>query len=109
MNEHKAIITLINSLEIQKNQVREDALREGAKTFEEEVILKYIKLKNIKNTANHFKHLGITTKTGVMISPNYVSSLIKGNSDKVNEIFLLMAKEILETNKADIKKIIHYM
>ncbi len=113
MNTNKNISELINLLEINKDQLIEDAKKNGLElkalrdillkdeiTFEYEVISKYIVIKTIKGTVKHFKDSGITTKSGSVITQNYVSELIKGNSNKINKVLLHMAKETLNTIKS---------
>jgi hypothetical protein len=121
MNENKNMNELINLLKIKKDQLSEDAKKNGLElnalrdillkdeiTFEDEVISKYIVIKTIKDTVKHFKDSGITTKSGSAITQNYVSELIKGNSNKVNKVLLRMAKEILNTVKSAAKQRVYY-
>jgi hypothetical protein len=113
----KNIRELINLLEINKGKVSKDAKKNGLKlnairdlmlkgeiTFEDEVISKYIVVKTIKGTVEHFKDLGITTKSGLVITQPYVSELINGTSNKINKVLLRMAKELINTNKSAAKQ-----
>jgi len=122
MNKYNDINELINLLEIKKDKViedakkerleciaRVDALRIGAKTFEDEVILKYIELRNIAGTVNHFKSLGVKSKSGRVYSPTDVSSLIKEACSEVNEVLLRIATDILNGNKDALKKRSRYL
>ena len=122
MDKYSDINELINLLEIQKDKVIEDAnqesleciarvnaLRKGAETFEDEVILKYIELRNITGTANHFKSLGVKSKSGNVYSPTDVSSLIKEATCGVNEVLLRIAGDILNGNKNAAKKRSRYL
>jgi hypothetical protein len=122
MNKNKNISELINSLEINKGKVAEDAKKNGLKlkairdlslkgeiTFEDEIISRYIVAKTIKGTVQHFKDSGITTKSGLVITQLYVSELINGTSNKINKVLLRMAKEVLKCNKDASKKRGHYM
>ena len=117
MNRNKNISELINLLEIQKYNVVEDSKKNGVKlnairdlllkdeiTFEDEVISKYLVVKTIKGTVEYFKNLGITTKSGLVITQPYVSELINGTSNKINKVLLCMAKEIISTNKSAAKQ-----
>jgi hypothetical protein len=117
MNENKDISELFNLHEIDKGKVIDGVKKKGLKlneikalwlkgeiTFEDEIILKYIVVKTIKGTVKHFKDLGITTKSGLVITQSYVSELINGTSNKINKVLLRMAKEILNTNKSAAKQ-----
>jgi hypothetical protein len=113
MNRNKNISELINLLEIKQDQLIEDAKKNGLKLnalrdillkdeiiFEDEVISKYIVIQTIKGTVKHFKGLDIGTKSRLGITQLYVSRLINGNSNKINKVLLLMAKETINTNKS---------
>jgi len=122
MNKSKNINELISLLELNKGKVIKgakqnglelnairDILLKGEITFEDEVISKYLVVKTIKGTVKHFKDLGITTTSGLVITQLYVSKLINGTSIKINKILLRMAKEILNTNKSAATQRSRYM
>ena len=117
MNKYKNINELISLLEIKKDKVIEEAkqerlecierieaLNKGADTFEDSVILKYIEFKNITDTSNHFKALGVKAKSGRVFSTIEVSNLIKEDNTQVNRVLLRIATEIFDGNKAAAKK-----
>lgn len=79
-------------------------LRKGAETFEGEVILKYIESKNITDTSNYFKSLGVKAKSGRVFSFSEVSTLIKEGNAQVNEVLLRIATDIFNDNKDAAKK-----
>jgi len=84
-------------------------LHKGAETFEDEVILKYIELKNITDTSNHIKSLGVKAKSGRVFSSLEVSNLIKEDNGQVNEVLLRIATDIFNGNKDAAKKRSRYM
>jgi len=98
--KYQTIGELIAILETDRDELEEriTALRQPCSSFEEELIIKYIKTRSTVKVAEYAKSKGIKSPKGTVFAGSDVSEIIKSGGDSINPVLLRMAKEIFDKN-----------
>lgn len=106
MKTWQSIQDLISLLEAEKEELemRLVALKEVPKSFNDEVILKYIETKSTVKAAEYVNAKGTRSPRGTVYAASDVSALIKEGGEEINSVLLRIAQEIFNRNSRAVER-----
>ncbi|WP_277057236.1 hypothetical protein [Trichlorobacter lovleyi] len=100
MKKYDNLDELIEILKVSKADIEEkiQALQTSPRSFEEELILRYIETRSTVKAAEFAKSKNIRSPKGTVFSGSNVSNIIRDGSKSINPILLKIAREIFGAN-----------
>lgn len=101
MNPYTDIADLIATLELEIQTLTDTihTLKQEPKSFNEQVILKYIDTASTGKTKDYVRSLGIKSDRGSLFSSGEVSKLIKNGADDISPELLAIARDVVRMKK----------
>ncbi|TMM44003.1 hypothetical protein [Colwellia ponticola] len=101
MNPYTDIADLIATLELEIQTLTNTihTLKQEPKSFNEQVILKYIDTASTGKTKDYVRSLGVKSDKGSLFSSGEVSKLIKNGADDISPELLAIARDVVNMKK----------
>ena len=98
MNTYSNIAELIAQLESEINLLSDEVhtLKQEPKSFNEQIIFKFIDTGSTGKTKDFVRSLGVKSERGSFFSSGDVSKLIKNGADDISPELLLIARKVVK-------------
>jgi hypothetical protein len=105
MKPYVSIVELIESLELEIRSITDtiNTLKQEPKSFNEQIIFKYIDTASTGKTKDFVRALDVKSERGSLFSSGDVSKLIKDGAKDISPDLLAIAKKVVNIKKKNSK------
>jgi uncharacterized protein (UPF0335 family) len=105
MKPYVSIVELIESLELEIRSITDtiNTLKQEPKSFNEQIIFKYIDTASTGKTKDFVRALDVKSERGSLFSSGDVSKLIKDGAEDISPDLLAIAKKVVNIKKKNSK------
>jgi uncharacterized protein (UPF0335 family) len=105
MKPYASIVELIESLELEIRSITDtiNTLKQEPKSFNEQIIFKYIDTASTGKTKDFVRALDVKSERGSLFSSGDVSKLIKDGAEDISPDLLAIAKKVVNIKKKNSK------
>jgi hypothetical protein len=105
MKPYASIVELIETLELEIQSITDTikTLKQEPKSFNEQIIFKYIDTASTGKTKDFVRSLDVKSERGSLFSSGDVSKLIKDGAEDISPDLLVIARKVVNIKKKNSK------
>jgi uncharacterized protein (UPF0335 family) len=105
MKPYASIVELIETLELEIQSITDtvNTLKQEPKSFNEQIIFKYIDTSSTGKTKDFVRSLDVKSERGSLFSSGDVSKLIKDGAEDISPDLLVIARKVVNIKKKNSK------